>query len=165
MIWNRSLSFQLKWSLPFLTINRFLKHTHNAVWWSCMYFFKSILLIVRFFFVGLNEAFTVYCHCLSHVTITPAIMQSCGQIFCNKLPEYNCSCGGFHELNMSCAWEWDVIEVNDKRQPVIEVVATQAYWTNPWLSHVTGCSPIAAVLFTTKPRQLGKLISHLSCIW
>ena len=50
---------------------------------------------------------------------------------------YNYSCAGFHELNMSCVWEWDAIEVNDKRQPVIEVVATWAYWTNPWLGHVT----------------------------
>lgn len=78
---------------------------------------------------------------------------------------YNYSCAGFHELNMRCVWEWDAIEVNDKRQPVIEVVATWAYWTNPWLGHVTGCSPMAPVLFTTKPGQLGKLISHLSCIW
>lgn len=48
-----------------------------------------------------------------------------GHIFCNNL-YYNYSCASFHELNMSCVWDWDVMEVNDKRQPVIEVVATWA---------------------------------------
>lgn len=35
----------------------------------------------------------------------------------------NYLCGGCHELNMTAFWEWDVMEVNGERQPVIEAAA------------------------------------------
>ena len=53
--------------------------------------------------------------------------------------------------------EWDVMKVNDKRQTVIEVVATQAYWTNLWLGHVTGSSPMVEVSRNHKARAAGKI--------
>lgn len=93
-------------------------------------------------------------------TLPPAYklkkLQSKCDIFYNNL-YYNYSCGGFHELNMSCVWEWDVTEVNDKRQPVIEVEATRAYWTNPRLGHVTVGLPMAALPFRHKAGAAGKI--------
>lgn len=135
----------------------FVLFIHMLLEWDCTFLKK-----VHFF---LNQS------CMGSIFVHPKrhhqsgkLCSKCGQIFKNKLCN-NYSCGGLHELNMSCVSKWDVMEVNDKRQPVIEVVATRACWTNPWLGHVTGCSPMAGRVFTTKPRQLGKLIFHLSCIW
>lgn len=79
--------------------------------------------------------------------------QKCTQFFFFKNKLYNnYSCGGLHELNMSCVSKWDVMEVNDKRQPVIEAVATRASWTNPRLGHVTGGPPMVEGSFSPQSR-------------
>lgn len=55
------------------------------------------------------------------------------------------------------------MEANDKRQCLIETQATRA-WTGliPGWVMWRGSSPMASLLSTTKPGQLGKLISHQS---
>ena len=164
------LPFQLKSSSPFFTIYHFVKK--KKIFISRCMIFKlyspqyNFLSVQNYSFTLLSLFIPNYSKWHNHCRWRAKQKLQCefGEIFYNNL-YYNYSCAGFHELNMSCVGEWDVIEVNDKRQPVIEVVATWAYWTNPWLGHVTGCSPMVGALFTTKPGQLGKLISHLSCIW